>query len=69
MFQETILFLQLFELNKVYLKDKENGQVHEKPSLVMGICGMTNGNWKEKPKEADFFDLKGTVEFFLDSLE
>jgi phenylalanyl-tRNA synthetase beta chain len=58
--------LQLFELNKIYSKDKD--AIHEKLHLSLGMCGMTDGSWKDKPRELDFFDLKGIVELFLVSL-
>jgi phenylalanyl-tRNA synthetase beta chain len=58
--------LELFELNKIYSKDKD--AIQEKLHLALGMCGMTDGNWKDKPRELDFFDLKGIVELFLVSL-
>ncbi len=60
--------LQLFELNKVYLKDKDTGEIQERLNLSLGMCGATNGNWKDKSREIDFFDLKGVTECFLNSL-
>jgi phenylalanyl-tRNA synthetase beta chain len=60
--------LQLFEINKVYIMNKEKGQADEKMQLSIGICGSKPGNWKEKPRDLDFFDLKGVVEILLDSL-
>jgi len=61
-------YLQLFELNKVYLLDKAKDQIEERLNLCLSMCGTTSGNWKEKPKNIDFFDLKGIVEKFLTSL-
>jgi len=60
--------LELFESDKIYLKDKGTGGVQERLSLAIGMCGVTDGNWKERPREIDFFDLKGVVELFLSSL-
>jgi phenylalanyl-tRNA synthetase beta chain len=60
--------LQIFELNKIYKMDKNTGQTRETLHLAIGMCGVTCGNWKEKPRELDFFDLKGIVEILLDSL-
>lgn len=60
--------LQLFELNKVYLRDKDSNEIQEKMSLSLGMCGTTNGNWKDKSRAIDFFDLKGIVESFLRAL-
>ena len=60
--------LQLFELNKVYIMNKETGQADEKMHLSIGICGDKPGNWKEKPRGLDFFDLKGIIEILMDSM-
>jgi phenylalanyl-tRNA synthetase beta chain len=60
--------LQLFELNKVYVMNKTTGQADELMRLSIGICGTRPGNWKEKPRELDFFDLKGIVETLMESL-
>jgi len=60
--------LQLFELNKVYIMNKESGQADEIMHLSIGICGNKPGNWKEKPRDLDFFDLKGIIEILMDSL-
>lgn len=60
--------LQLFELSKVYSLNKDTSQVQEKASLALGISGVKDGNWKEKSRDVDFFDLKGIVEIFLRSL-
>jgi len=60
--------LQLFESSKVYLATKNKDEVEEKLSLSLGLSGVTSGNWKEKSREMDFFDLKGIVELFLNSL-
>jgi len=58
--------LQLFELNKVYIMNKATGQAEETMRLSIGICGNKPGNWKEKPRELDLFDLKGIIEILLD---
>ncbi|MFC1624425.1 phenylalanine--tRNA ligase subunit beta [Candidatus Omnitrophota bacterium] len=60
--------LKLFELNKVYSLDKEKNQIQERSNLSLSVCGTAPGNWKEKSRELDFFDLKGIVELFLQSL-
>ena len=61
-------YLKLFELNKIYRLNKDKGEVDEKSNLSIGMCGVTSGNWKEKPRDLDFFDLKGAVIQFLDFL-
>jgi len=60
--------LRLFELSKVYLREKHADGVSEKTNLCIGVCGTTSGNWKEKSRDIDFFDLKGSVEIFLNAL-
>ncbi|MDP2921336.1 MAG: phenylalanine--tRNA ligase subunit beta [Candidatus Omnitrophota bacterium] len=60
--------LQLFEINKVYTMNKATGQADETMRLSIGICGNKPGNWKEKPRDLDFFDLKGVVETLMDSI-
>ncbi|MBU1852444.1 MAG: phenylalanine--tRNA ligase subunit beta [Candidatus Omnitrophica bacterium] len=60
--------IQLFELNKVYLKRSPGAEIQEKLNLCLGVGGTTSGNWKEKAREIDFFDLKGIMELFLTSL-
>jgi len=60
--------LQLFEIDKVYLAKEKKDEVEEKVNLCLGLSGSTPGNWKEKSRDMDFFDLKGIVELFLASL-
>jgi len=60
--------LQLFEINKVYLMNKLTGQADEAVNLSIGICGNKPGNWKEKPRDLDLFDLKGMIEILMDYL-
>ncbi|MFC1667277.1 phenylalanine--tRNA ligase subunit beta [Candidatus Omnitrophota bacterium] len=60
--------IQMFELNKIYRADKSTDGIYEKLSLCLGMCGTMSGNWKNKPRDIDFFDLKGVVELFLNSL-
>lgn len=60
--------LQFFELNKVYVMNKATGQADETTNLSIGICGSKPGNWKEKPRDLDFFDLKGVIEILMDYL-
>nr|MBU1328285.1 phenylalanine--tRNA ligase subunit beta [Candidatus Omnitrophota bacterium] len=60
--------LQLFELNKVYVMNKAAGQADEVMHLSIGICGNKPGNWKEKSRDLDFFDLKGIIEILIEHL-
>lgn len=61
-------FLQLFEVSKAYSMRKDNAGIEERLSLSLGIAGATPGNWKEKSREIDFFDLKGITEKIFSSL-
>ncbi len=61
-------YLKLFELNKIYRMNKDKGEVEERSNLSIGMCGVTSGNWKEKPRDVDFFDLKGAIIQFLNFL-
>ena len=61
--------LKLFEMNKVFFR-KDEKLATEKYNLT----GLLSGNlnpvfWKEKPKEIDFYDVKGIVEELLTSLD
>jgi len=58
--------LCFFEEGKVYLK--EGTGVNEQHRLGLGVCGTKEGNWKERPRELDFFDLKGIIVSLLDYL-
>ncbi|MFC1621546.1 phenylalanine--tRNA ligase subunit beta [Candidatus Omnitrophota bacterium] len=60
--------IQLFEMSKIYLKGKQAGEVVEKMRLSIGMCGSTKGNWKERSRDLEFFDLKGVMETFLPSI-
>lgn len=54
-----------FEIGRIHFKDKE----HYKEQSVVGIImtGKTAPHhWKDKPKDVDFFDLKGIVETLLE---
>ena len=57
--------IRLFELNKVYFQ--KNDGFAEEPLFLSGVfCGnIANTYWKEKPKEVDFYFLKGLVEDIL----
>jgi phenylalanyl-tRNA synthetase beta chain len=60
---------KLFELNKVYLKSKNNLS----PSEPFFLTGVIVGNfmplyWNSKPKKSSFFDVKGIVESLLTAL-
>jgi len=60
--------LEFFEMNKVYNMNKLTGQADETVYLSIGVCGNMHGNWKEKPRDLDFFDLKGIIEALMGSI-
>ncbi len=62
--------LQLFEIGKIFY-DKAPGEQPEEVEVVGGLitgcrCDQT---WYSKKEVVDFFDLKGVVQGFLDSLQ
>ncbi|MBU1888268.1 MAG: hypothetical protein KKB46_03640, partial [Candidatus Omnitrophica bacterium] len=57
--------LKLFELSKVYSMSKDGHGIEERTNLSLGVSGTTPGNWKEKSRDLDFFDLKGIIEMLL----
>ncbi|MEM1282886.1 MAG: phenylalanine--tRNA ligase subunit beta [Chlamydiota bacterium] len=57
-----------FEIGRVHFK-KEEGQYHEETVVGITLSGNNHPhNWGDKPREVDFFDLKGIVENLLDGL-
>jgi phenylalanyl-tRNA synthetase beta chain len=57
----------LFELGDVFIN--ENHKFAEKLYLAFGFCGKKYINdWKYKPKEVDFYDLKGIIENLFEML-
>jgi len=58
---------KLFELNKVYTRRKNKKLATEKLQLTALLTGKINPiHWKEKPRETDFFDVKGIAESILE---
>ncbi len=61
----NITDLQIFEVSKVFLKTSEK-LAKEPIRAAIAISGRNNKNlWESKPKDYDFYDLKGYVEQFL----
>lgn len=53
-----------FEIGRIHFKDKE--QYKEQSMVGIIMTGKTEPHhWKDKPKEVDFFDLKGIIETLL----
>lgn len=56
-----------FEIGRIHFKEKE--QYKEQSMVGIIMTGNTKPlDWKDKPREVDFFDLKGIVETLLDLL-
>lgn len=54
-----------FEIGRIHFKDKE--QYKEQSMVGIVLTGRREPHhWKDKPKEVDFFDLKGIIETLLD---
>ncbi len=59
--------LKLFELGKVYFyHQKENPT--EKLHLSLALAGKNISDWQNKPKNFDFFTLKGIINTLLENL-
>ncbi len=59
--------IRVFELGDIFIN--QNHKFSEKLNVAFGLCGRKYINdWKYKPKEIDFYDLKGILEDFLDDL-
>ena len=61
--------LQIFEIGRVFHPKNENEQPNE-PTLVSGVITGLSGSqlWNQPTRPADFFDIKGIVEAFLDEI-
>jgi len=57
-----ILNLRLFEIGKVYFPPDKEGNWVEEDRLMLTVTGETDGNWREKPRLLDFYDLKGALD-------
>jgi phenylalanyl-tRNA synthetase beta chain len=57
----------VFELGDVFLN--QNHKFSEKLNVAFGLCGKKYiYDWKHKPKEVDFYDLKGILEDLFEAL-
>ena len=57
----------IFELGDVFIK--QNYKFSEKLNVAFGLCGKKYiSDWKYKPKEIDFYDLKGILEDLFEIL-
>ncbi|MFH1798405.1 MAG: phenylalanine--tRNA ligase subunit beta [Candidatus Omnitrophota bacterium] len=61
--------LAFFEVGNGYSRASREKGVTEKPMLCIGLTGVFRKNWKEGARDADFYDLKGTVENLFHKLK
>ena len=55
--------LKIFELGRVFFREKQNSLPTEKLMIGGVMCGLqTEESWNCPRREVDFFDLKGTLE-------
>jgi len=60
--------LRIFEWGNAYIQGSEE-LPHERNILAALVTGMSSGQaWYQKPREFDFFDIKGTAENILEEL-
>jgi phenylalanyl-tRNA synthetase beta chain len=55
------LDMRLFEIGKVYFPPNASGEWIEEDRLMMVVSGNTDANWREKPRELDFYDITGAI--------
>ncbi|MDH4157585.1 MAG: phenylalanine--tRNA ligase subunit beta, partial [candidate division Zixibacteria bacterium] len=56
------LDLRLFELGKRYFPPNDKGEWLEEERLVLAVSGSTPGDWRDKPRVLDFYDLRGAID-------
>jgi len=54
--------LRLFEIGKAYFPPDKDGNWLEEDRLVIVISGQSESDWRDKPREQDFYDVKGALE-------
>ncbi|MBN1210947.1 MAG: phenylalanine--tRNA ligase subunit beta [candidate division Zixibacteria bacterium] len=54
--------LRLFEIGRVYFPPDKEGNWLEEDRLSLAVSGETSGNWRDKPRSQDFYDLKQAIE-------
>ena len=54
--------LRLFEIGRVYFPPDAGGNWCEEDRLLLAVTGNRPGNWRDKPRPADFYDLTAGLE-------
>lgn len=62
--------LLIFEIGKIFKKDKETNCAVENKNLggLIHAPGYNRNNWLEKPKEINLLNIKGLIELFLEKI-
>jgi phenylalanyl-tRNA synthetase beta chain len=62
--------IKLFELGRVHVAAEKKGELpNEMLLLGLALCGLRSaGSWGSKQGEIDFFDLKGVIEKYFESI-
>lgn len=55
----------IFEIGNRYLSARTRELPVEERTLALAISGSARDNWLEKPRQVNFYDLKGVVDTFL----
>jgi len=56
------LDLRFFEIGKAYFPPDGDGEWIEEDRLTLAVTGQTDGNWREKNRPLDFYDLSGALD-------
>ena len=62
------LNLRLFEIARIYRGMNEKNESREDVDVCIVLAGNTPGDWDKKPREYDFYDVKGICEILLNYL-
>lgn len=57
-----LIDMRLFEIGRAYFPPDKDGNWLEEDRLSLTVSGSTPGNWREKPRPQDFYDLKRAIE-------
>ncbi|MDM5147504.1 phenylalanine--tRNA ligase subunit beta [Candidatus Persebacteraceae bacterium Df01] len=59
--------LRLFEIGRCFFSNENDDWTHQQPLMLAGVVvgNMQAPQWAEKARAADFFDIKGWLEFLL----
>lgn len=58
--------LRLFEIGKAYFPPNSDGEWVEADRLALALTGDLDGNWRDKPRPLDFYDLTGAIRALCD---